>query len=450
VQPVVCEREIPSQSARRREALGCNGGTGLRARCILILSLLSVFVGSCVRDPEAMTENRIAAVERGLLREFGDPFWDRMDLAERMQHYNVPGVSIAVINDSQIEWARGYGVLAAGGNETITPETLFQAASVGKPVVAVAALQYVERGDLELDQDVNQSLVSWQVPENEFTAEEKVTLRRLLSHSAGVTVEGFRGYALGEEVPNLLQILNGEWPANSPPIRVDVVPGTTYRYSGGGYVIVQQLLEDVTGETFPEIMKESVLEPWEMTASTFESPLPENLRAHAALGHRADGSIIPGGWHTYPEMGSGASMWSTPSDLAKFAIKVMQSYAGQGDGVLSRNMAIQMLTPQIENRGLGPVVLNDGGDLFYFMHPGANDGYKSVLVAYPLKGQGVVIMTNSDSGDALWREILNSVSVEYGWVKDNTLLYVSATAAGVIVLLGFLALRKRRIKDQSG
>jgi CubicO group peptidase (beta-lactamase class C family) len=367
-----------------------------------------------------------------------------MNLAERMAYHKVPGVSIAVINDLRVEWARGYGLLEADEREPVTPETLFQAASVAKAVVAVAALHYVESGALDLESDVNQSLVSWQVPENEFTVEEKVTLRRLLSHSAGVTVGGFRGYALGEQVPNLQQILNGQWPANSPPIRVDTVPGTEYRYSGGGYMIVQQLLEDVVGKPFSEIMHKSVLEPWGMTASTFESPLPEQLRSIAASGHRADGAVIPGGWHTYPEMGAGASMWATPSDLAQFAIRVMQAYAGQADEVLSHAMAIEMLTPQIDSHGLGPGLQDDGGDLFYFMHWGGNDGYKSVLVAYPQRGQGVVIMTNGDNGEALMREILNSVSIEYGWVRDYTYLYAGVTATIMLALLGILLLRKVR------
>jgi len=359
-----------------------------------------------------------------------------MDLADRMAHYNVPGVSVAVINNYQVEWTRGYGVLEAGRSEPVTPGSLFQPASIAKLVVAVTALRYVERGALDLDDEVNQRLVSWRVAENEFTAAERVTLRRLLSHSAGVTVEGFRGYALGEEVPGLRQILNGEWPANSPPVRVDIVPGTQHRYSGGGYMIVQQLLEDLTGRSFPAIVQNSVLEPWGMTSSTFVSPLPDSFRANAASGHRANGSTIPGRWHTYPEMGSGASMWSTASDLAQFAIRVMKSYEGQSDGVLSHSMAVQMLTPQIDDRGLGPVVLNDGGDLFYFMHPGAHDGYASVLVAYPQRGQGVVILTNGDNGTGLWREILNSVSIEYGWVEDDTLLHASLQSRFSLPLQG--------------
>jgi len=368
-----------------------------------------------------------------------------MGIEERMVYYNVPGVSIAFINNYQIEWVKGYGVLETGRSDVVTPNTLFQVASVGKVVVATAALHYADTGVIELDSDVNQRLVSWKIPENQFTLEEKVTLRRLLSHSAGVTVEGFRGYAFNEEVPNLQQILNGEWPANSPPIRVNIVPGTQQRYSGGGYMIVQQLIEDVVGESFPSIMQNTVLEPWEMMSSTFESPLPEQFRAIAAIGHRTDGSSIPGGWHTYPEMGSGASMWATSSDLAKFAINVMQSYMGQSDGVLSQAMAIEMLTPQIDDRGLGPLVYYEDGDLSYIMQPGANDGYKSILVAYPQRGQGVVILTNGDNGGYLWREILNSISIEYGWVKTHTYFYIGILIIAIFAFTGFLILRRRRL-----
>ena len=259
----------------------------------------------------------------------------------------------------------------------------------------MAALHYVENGPVELDGDVNRTLVSWRVPENEFTAQEKVTLRRLLSHSARVTVSGFRGYARGEELRDLRRILNGEPPANSPPIRVDAVPGNGYRYSGGWYMIVQHLLEDVAGMPLPEIMRDVVLEPWGMTASTFGSPLPEDLWTFAATGHRDDGRAISRGWSTYPEMGAGGSMWATPSDLARFATGVMLACAGRSDGVLSQEMAIRMLSPQIEDRGLGPVLGDDGNDLSHFLHPGANEGYRCVTIAYPSRGQGVVVMTNA-------------------------------------------------------
>ena len=415
------------------------------ARGLMHVALvLALCLSGCARSLEATVQRHIARVEHGLLHEIGDSPWKRMTLAERMAYYNVPGVSIAVIDDFQISWAKGYGVLDAGSDDPITPQTRFQVASPGKVVVAAAVLHYVEQGVLDLDADVNESLVSWHVPESPYTAEEKVTLRRLLSHSAGVTVGGFRGYAEDEAIPNLRQILDGAPPANNVPIRVAAVPGSALEYSGGGYMIVQQLLEDVIDRPFAEMMEETVLDPWGMTSSTFAWPLPEELWDVAATGHRADGRPIPGRWHTYPEMGSGASLWSTPSDLARFAIGVMSAYAGRSDDVLSQEMARLMLTPQLESRGLGPVVLDDGGDRFYFMHPGANDGYKSVLVGYPVRGQGVVIMTNSDGGDALWREILNSVSIEYGWIQDNTSLYAGVTVVIVLAVVGILALRRGR------
>jgi len=415
-------------------------------RLFLTAMILILLATSCAQSSVSSIERKIQRVENGLIREYRDPLWERMTLAERMEYYNVPGVSIAVINDFEVEWVKGYGASEAGGNKPVTPDTLFQAASIGKPVVAVAALHYVEAELLDLGENVNERLISWHVTENEFTAQEKVTLRRLLSHSAGVTVSGFGGYAQGEEIPILQQILDGEPPANSPPIRVDIVPGTQHRYSGGGYMIVQQLLMDVTGKPFPEIMQETVLRPSGMISSTFEYPLPKEREDAAATGHRANGQPLKGKWHTYPEMGAGASLWTTPSDLARFAIEIMLSYAEQSSEVLSQDMANQMLAPQIDDRGLGPVMGDDGGDLLYFMHPGGNEGFRCVLVAYPKRGQGVVIMTNGDSGEALWREILNSVSVAYGWVRDYTNVYLSISIGVMVIVVGMLLLRRIKPK----
>jgi len=404
------------------------------------------FLAGCVPQPQAPVERKIERVEHGLLSNLNDPFWKRMDLEERMAYYHVPGVSIAMIDGNQVEWARGYGVLAAGTSEEVTAETLFQPASIAKLVVAVTALHLVEAGTLDLDRDVNQDLVSWKLPEDEYTQAENVTLRRLLSHSAGTTVSGFPGYAVDEALPDLQQILDGLPPANSPPVRVDTVPGTIQRYSGGGYMIVQQLVEDVAGQPLVNFAQQTVLVPWEMGASTLQYPLPTELEPFAATGHRLDGSSIPGGWHVYPEVGAGASMWSTATDLANFAIHLIQAYNGNPDEVLSQAMTIEILTPQIENRGLGPVLGDDGADRFYFMHPGGNEGYRSVLVAYPERGQGVVILTNGDGGEALWREILNGISVEYGWVQRNIGWYLGIALA-ILLLLGVAVLILLRIRS---
>ena len=247
---------------------------------------------------------RITRIENGLLPPviiIGQPA-QAMNIADRMKHYNVPGVSIAFFGEGRILWTRTFGFADVASKKPVSAETLFQAASISKPVSALAALRLVQDGTLSLDEDVNVKLRTWKVPENEFTKDDKVTLRRILSHSAGLTVHGFAGYASDEPVPTIVQILNGEKPAKSPPIRVDTVPGTIWRYSGGGYVVMQALLGDVTGKPFPEIVSDLVLRPAGMTHSTYEQPLPKNLWPSAATPYRGNGAPVKGGWHTYPEM----------------------------------------------------------------------------------------------------------------------------------------------------
>jgi CubicO group peptidase (beta-lactamase class C family) len=334
-------------------------------------------------------------------------------ITERLAFYKVPGVSIAVINNGAIEWARGYGVAEAGTAQPVTVDTLFQAASISKPVAAMGALRLVEEGKLSLDEDVNKSLTSWKVPENDFTKEKKVTLRGLLSHSAGTTVHGFRGYASDEPVPTLLQVLNGEKPANSKPIRVDIQPGSQWRYSGGGISVMQQMIIDVTGKPFPEFMRKTVLDKLGMKRSTYEQPLPKSFSSSVATGHRQNGEIVKGKWHTYPEMAA-AGLWATPSDLARFAIEIQKSKAGKSNRVLSAEMTNQMLTMVKADYGLG-IGLQGEGKTFAFSHGGSNEGFRCFLFAYAETGQGAVIMTNGDNGAPLTSEILRSIAREYGW-----------------------------------
>lgn len=368
-------------------------------------------------SPADATEQqaRIARIENGLLPAVvikGQPA-PTMTVADRMKHYHVPGVSVAFIAHGQIAWTRTYGFADVAAKTRVTPETLFQAASISKPLAALAMLRLVQEGKLNLDEDVNVKLRAWKVPENEFTKEQKVTLRRIVSHSAGLTVHGFPGYASGETVPTIVQILNGEKPANTAPIRVDTVPGTLWRYSGGGYVVMQLLLTEVTGKPFPEILHDLVLQPAGMSHSTYEQPLPKSLEAMAATPYRPDGEPIKGGPHTYPEMAP-AGLWTTPSDLARLAIEVQNEYAGKSNKILSQEMMKQMLTRQKGDSGLGFILQNSGAQLL-FAHGGANEGYRCDLEAYAESGQGIAIMTNSDSGGALASEYLRAVAKEYNW-----------------------------------
>jgi CubicO group peptidase (beta-lactamase class C family) len=365
-------------------------------------------------------EDRIRRIENRLLVAAADDAqtFTPATLTERLQHYQVPGVSIAVINNYQIEWARGYGITEKDSTTPVTPDTLFQAGSISKPVTAAAALALVQQGKLKLDEAVNARLRSWQVPANEFTRQQAVTLRHLLTHRGGLTVDGFIGYPQGREIPPLVNILDGTAPANSKPIRVDYLPGSRYRYSGGGFTVLQQMLMDVTGQSFPALMEELILKKAGMKQSTFAQPLPAAWRSAAAHGVFQTGGKVGGGWFVYPEMAA-AGLWTTASDLARFAIALQNAARGKGERMLKRATVAQMLTPQGKDEdgdgwGLG-IILNGSGRALRFSHSGGTVGFRCVMVAYPATGQGAVVMTNSLNGAGLYREVLRAVAHEYGW-----------------------------------
>jgi CubicO group peptidase (beta-lactamase class C family) len=259
---------------------------------------------------------------------------------------------------------------------------------------------------------VNRYLKRWKVPANRFTDQTKVTLRELLSHTAGMTVHGFPGYKVTDRLPMLEQVLNGTPPANTPAIYVNSLPGVQWSYSGGGYVVVQQLIEDVTGQTYSSFLQDVVLGPIGMSHSTYEQPLPRNLRDDAAMPYDSGGQLLEGGPHTYPEEAP-AGLWTNPADLARYAIEVQKSLAGKSTRVLSQAMTRRMLGPGLNHWGLGPNV-GGGAEHPYFEHGGSNAGYQCELIAYE-DGDGVVLMTNSDNGGALIKEVVRTVAYEYQW-----------------------------------
>jgi CubicO group peptidase (beta-lactamase class C family) len=333
-----------------------------------------------------------------------------------MDKHDVPGASLAVIDGYSVVFAEGFGRRSASADEQVTTDTLFQAASISKPVAASATLTLVENGKFDLEGKANYLLKSWQLPDGNWTGEHPVRLKHLLSHTAGLTVHGFEGYAVLVRRPTLVEILDGKAPANSPPIRPTLKPGYAFRYSGGGYCVLQQVLDDATGVPFPRLMREQVLDPLRMAHSTYEQPLPEMLRDSAAIGHRAKKSVIVGGWHVHPEMAA-AGLWTTPGDLALWAIDLAKSHAGKGGTLLSQSMAQRMLTVEKGTYGLGLAVKGKERSLS-FSHGGANVGYRCLLVAYPATGQGLVIMTNSDTGSAMFNDLVKLVGELYAWPKD--------------------------------
>lgn len=380
---------------------------------LVLITLVTTLSGPGLAAQEA--DPRVARVENGLSMAIQvrgrEP--ERFSLQERMAFYNVPGVSVAVLDGGRVAWAKGYGVKDVDTGEPVTPRTLFQAASISKPVAATAALRLVEEGLLQLDAPVNDYLRGWTIPENDFTRENPVTLKHLLSHTGGLTVHGFPGYPIGEEVPSTVEVLDGSGPANTPPVRVDTVPGSLWRYSGGGYTILQKLLEDVTGKPFPRVLRDEVLEPVGMTLSGYEQPIPTEKAPYAASSHLSDGTEGDGKWHIYPEMAA-AGLWTNPTELAMLAMELQASYHGEEGRVLSPEMTRAMFTPVLGGYGLG-FGLQGEGEEARFSHGGSNYGFRAQFLALVEGGRGVFVMTNGDRGSALAQEITLAVAREYGW-----------------------------------
>ncbi|MBI4903063.1 MAG: serine hydrolase [Acidobacteria bacterium] len=331
----------------------------------------------------------------------------RASIAERMSYHGIPGMSLAVIEDGHLVWARAYGVRERAGQGAVTPDTLFQAASLSKPVTALGAILLVQQERVKLDADVRPLLPSW-------TPGEAITLRQLLSHTAGLTVSGFSGYAPGTPLPAVTQILNGQSPASNEPVRVAMRPGTKVQYSGGGYVAVQQLVMAVTELSFDEYMRKAVFAPLAMNHSLFEQPLSEDHARAAAIGHQRDGTKLPGNGRVHPELGP-AGLWTTPSDLAQVIIEVQDAAGGRPSRLLKAESAREMLTGRMDNAGLGFFLAGPNGSSRRFMHSGRNSGFDALLLAYKNGRQGAVVMINRNNNGGFINEVLESVAREYRW-----------------------------------
>lgn len=384
--------------------------------CLVALILVTAPACRHVQPARAVpADARAVRVERGIIPidDVGADSGAPQSLTGRMAALGVPGLSVAVFEGGRIIWAQGYGLSDRAAGTPVDTTTLFQAASISKPVASAAMFRLVEQGTLALDEDVNRQLQAWTVPEDTFTQQEKVTPRRIVSHTAGLTTSGFAGYAPGEALPTLQQILDGAPPANSPPVRVDTVPGVTESYSGGGFVLLQLLMEEASGQPFSSLADQLVLQPAGMARSTFAQPLPVSLADLAAAGYDRDGVQVEGRHHVYPELAA-AGLWTTPSDLARFMLAVGRSYRGEPDGLLKQASARTMLTqvPGASGQGFG---LSGEGEAFRYRHSGGNAGFRCYAVAFAGTGRGAVLMTNSDEGSRLLREVARAISREFGW-----------------------------------
>ena len=377
-------------------------------------SILGFFGGmvsrAAAQDDPAAYIARIEAAQTPNRQGF-----DPLTLQQLMQRFKVPGVSVAVIKDFKVHWAKGYGIADVEANRPVDVTTAFQAASISKPVTAMAALRLVQEGRLSLDADINTILKSWRVPTGELTTNQPVTPRSLFSHTSGSDDGfGFPGYDPTAPRPTVVQILKGEKPSNVGPVLFVRPPFTGMKYSGGGTEIMQLALMDLTGKPFAELMREKVLDPLGMTMSSFEQPPVGELADRTSRAHDGGGKAMGPKWHVYPEQAA-AGLWTTPTDLAKLAIEVQLAYRGPAGKVLSQALAREMITPT----GVGPFavgfVIEKKAEGWYFTHSGGNWGFRCDLLAHTRKGYGVVVMTNGDNGGPIISEVEARVAAAYGW-----------------------------------
>ncbi|MEQ9231201.1 MAG: serine hydrolase domain-containing protein [Cyclobacteriaceae bacterium] len=372
--------------------------------------LLSILLIACQTstDTQADLTEEIATIENSLtlpiIAKGEKP--QTMNIEKQMEKYNVAGASIAVVRDGKIRWTKGYGI--ANSETKVTTETLFQAGSISKPLAALAALKLAQDGKLDLDEDVNNYLKDWKIPESSFTQNKKVTVRLLLTHSAGLTVHGFPGYMQSDTFPTITAVLTGKGNTNS--IESFIEPDSLWRYSGGGYTVMEKVVEDVSGMSLEQYMA-GILKGMGMTNSTYEQPISEKWHSQLSAAYTSEGELYEGLWHNYPEQAA-AGLWTTPTDLAKYYIHMQRILGGKEDGILNKHTVEQMLTKHRNDWGLGPS-LSKSGDSLLFGHGGKNAGFTNEMTGFAYRGDALIIMTNSDQGGKLNGEVLRALSKYY-------------------------------------
>ena len=336
-------------------------------------------------------------------------------VAELMEEFGVPGVSVAVIQDFKIHWAKAYGVADVETGQLVDIETMFQAASISKPVAAMGVLRAVQDGLFSLDDDINDILDSWTLDGREFTRNRPVTPRTLTSHTSGLGDGfGFPGYDPEQPLPTTVQILEGHELSNVGSVFMEREPLTFYEYSGGGVTVMELALSDVRRRPFVDVLQEGVLAPIGMTRSSYAQPISPEHNQNAARAHDNNGESRGPKWHVYPEHAA-AGLWTTPTDLARLIIEVQRSASGESNRVLSQSMIQEMLNPV----GVGPFAVgftvSKIGEGWYFSHGGSNWGFRALMLAHKVKGYGLVVMTNADQGSTVINEISRRIQYTYNW-----------------------------------
>lgn len=322
------------------------------------------------------------------------------DILQIVKETKAVGVSVALIDNYEVVWARGFGMNEIGTTDSVRITTLFQAASITKPVTAMAVVKKFNQGAILLTDDVDKQLISWHIPENYLTKEAPVTVKQLLSHTSGITNKEVPMYHPNDKLPTLVQALKGESPAENEPVVMAYYPGKTFSYSGWGYGILELLLMDTEKKNFPKVIQDEVFDPLQMSNSTFAYQLPNEKFKSIAYGHEQN-KVFEHKYYVMEPLSPGG-LWTTPTDLAKFIIEIQLSLIGKSNKVLTQNSTKLMLTPVLNDYALGFTKERRGNNVLFFGHDGQNYGYICSMLGSVENGRGVVIMTNSDNG---WKAI---------------------------------------------
>lgn len=394
-----------------------------RLRLCCMALALPLLLGACASPPAAsgpwacMTtsgaEERRQQVERDVLPQVvfaGET--KPQSITERMAAHKQPGLSVAVIKDGSLDWTAAYGQ-AQAGVAAVSCDTRFQAGSIAKPVTLMAVLRMARAGKVDLDRDVAAMLRSAHLPPGKQSAERPVTLRNLLAHTSGLSPGGYGGYAQDAALPSLVDIVHGAAPANTPKLEVVQVPGTSLRYSGGGYTLLQLALQDHFNEPFEALMQQWVLKPAGLRSADFtlHKPTPDAL---FAVGHDAEGRPQAGGWRQHPESAA-AGLWATPSDLAYLLIEIWKGFHGRS-AVFDQASVRELLAKPFEGHAYGFRLMGEGAEQF-IVHYGGTQGYNAGMAINLHTGQGAVYLSNADQGRQVGPEFLNAVARHYGWAQ---------------------------------
>ncbi len=380
-----------------------------------VFSLICMY-GQVTCQPEVV-DTRIRRVENELTGWVQTQKPLKWSLHERMKFYKVQGLSIAVIHNYKIDWAKGYGWADSSEHRPVTTRTLFQAASISKSLNAAGILKLVQDGKVDVYTDINQYLKSWKFPYDSLSKSKKITIANLLSHTAGLTVHGFPGYSRGDSLPSITDILDGKKPSNTAAVRSQFEPGLKFEYSGGGILLSQLIVTDVTHQRYDEYMLQNVLGPLGMSNSFYTQPPPAEKEQVLATAYHSDGTMVKGKFHIYPEQAA-AGLWTTPTDLCKFMIETQLAYQGRSHTLLSRELTKLEVTPYLDSSSALGVFIDNRDGIKYFHHSGSNDGFECVYYGTLDGGDGAAVMINSNNAEIL-DEVVNSVSGVYAWKNFN-------------------------------